>query len=173
MGLPSLARINIATMKLQLCNYSGYKIHPGHGKTMVRIDGKSFIFLNAKCEASHLMKRNPREVTWTVLYRRLHKKGIEEETAKKRTRRTQKHHRAIVGASLTDIMAKRNMKPEVRKAQREQAIRAAKEKSKATKAAKTSKKSAAPAAGGKAKTAQKAPKMPKGGRAAGGHGARR
>lgn len=69
------------------------------------------------------MKRNPRKVTWTVLYRRKHKKGIEEEAAKKRTRRTQKFQRAIVGASLTEIMAKRNMKPEVRKAQREQAIK--------------------------------------------------
>ena len=56
-------------------------------------------------------------------YRRKHKKGQEEEQTKKRTRRTQKFQRAIVGASLTDIMAKRNMKPEVRKAQREQAIR--------------------------------------------------
>lgn len=69
------------------------------------------------------MKRNPRKVTWTVLYRRKHKKGIEEEAAKKRTRRTQKFQRAIVGASLTEILAKRNMKPEVRKAQREQAIK--------------------------------------------------
>merc|ERR1712042_19793 len=161
-----------AKMKLQLCNYSGLKIHPGHGKTMVRIDGKTYMFLNAKCAAAHLMKRNPREVPWTVLYRRKHKKGIEEESTKKRTRRAQKYQRAIVGASLTDIMAKRNMKPEVRKAQREQAIRAAKEKAKATKAAKTNKKPAAPAAG-KAKAAQKAPKMPKGGRATGGHGARR
>ena len=83
-----------------------------------------------------MMKRNPREVAWTVLYRRKHKKGIEEEAAKKRTRRTQKHQRAIVGATLTDIMAKRNMKPEVRKAQREQAIRAAKENKKAAKAQK-------------------------------------
>jgi hypothetical protein len=58
-----------------------------------------------------------------VIYRRKHKKGQEEEQAKKRTRRTQKFQRAIVGASLTDIIAKRNMKPEVRKAQREQAIR--------------------------------------------------
>jgi len=33
----------------------------------------------------------------------------------------------ILGASITDIMAKKNMKPEVRKAQREQDIRAAKE----------------------------------------------
>merc|ERR1712203_166795 len=76
---------------------------------------------------AHLLKRNPRKVTWTVLYRRKHKKGIEEEAAKKRTKRTQKFQRAVVGATLQDIIAKRNQKPEVRKAQREQAIRAAKE----------------------------------------------
>ncbi|XP_037025105.1 60S ribosomal protein L24 [Bradysia coprophila] len=123
-------------MKIGLCAFSGYKIYPGHGKTMVKIDGKTFTFLNKKCERSYLMKRNPRKVTWTVLYRRKHKKGIEEETTRKRTRRTQKFQRAIVGASLTEIMAKRNMKPEVRKAQREQAIKAAKDQKKATKAAK-------------------------------------
>lgn len=92
-----------------------------------------YTFLNAKCEAAHLMKRNPRKITWTVLYRRKHRKGIEEEQAKKKTRRTTKFQRAIVGASLTDILAKRNMKPEVRKAQRDQAIRAAKEKARSTK----------------------------------------
>ena len=69
------------------------------------------------------MRRNPRKITWTVLYRRKHKKGIEEEQIKKKTRRTTKFQRAIVGASLTEILAKRNMKPEVRQAQREQAIR--------------------------------------------------
>ena len=41
-----------------------------------------------------------------------------EEAAKKRTRRTQKFMRAVTGATLADIMAKRNQKPEVRKAQR-------------------------------------------------------
>ena len=41
-----------------------------------------------------------------------------EETSKKRTRRTQKFMRAVTGATLADIMAKRNQKPEVRKAQR-------------------------------------------------------
>ena len=69
------------------------------------------------------MRRNPRKITWTVLYRRKHRKGIEEEQIKKKTRRTTKFQRAIVGASLTEILAKRNMKPEVRQAQREQAIR--------------------------------------------------
>ncbi|ODN03302.1 60S ribosomal protein L24 [Orchesella cincta] len=123
-------------MKVGLCAYSAFKIYPGHGKTLVRTDGKVFTFLNGKCERSHLMKRNPRKVTWTVYYRRKHKKGLEEEQQKRRTRRTHKFQRAIVGASLSEIQAKRNMKPEVRKAQRDQAIRAAKEQKKATKAVK-------------------------------------
>merc|ERR1711994_128809 len=122
---------SVITMKIELCNFSGFKIYPGHGKRHVTRDGRSFVFINAKCEKSHLMKRNPRKINWTVLYRRKHKKGQQEEVAKKRTRRTQKFQRAITGATLADIMAKRNQKPEVRKAQREQAIRAAKEKSKA------------------------------------------
>ena len=82
-----------------------------------------FRFLNGKAHKAHLMRRNPRKVTWTVLYRRKHKKGIEEEANKKRTKKTQKFQRAVVGATLQDILAKRNQKPEVRKAQREQAIR--------------------------------------------------
>merc|ERR1712090_96200 len=139
-------------MKISLCHYSGYKIHPGHGKTMVRVDGKVYHFLDSKCERAHIMKRNPRNTTWTVLYRRKHKKGQEEEQAKKKTRKTQKFQRAIVGASLTEILAKRNQKPEVRKAQREQAIKAAKEK---TKAAKDKKKAAAAPAAKPAKTLSK------------------
>ncbi|XP_065205593.1 large ribosomal subunit protein eL24-like [Planococcus citri] len=123
-------------MKIGLCIYSGYKIYPGHGKTLVKADGKVFTFLNSKCERAHLMKRNPRKVTWTMLYRRKHKKGQEEETSKKRVRRVNRGQKAIVGASLTEILAMRNVKPEVRKAQREQAIKIAKEQKKATKASK-------------------------------------
>merc|ERR1719147_393169 len=143
-------------MKIQLCGFSGYRLQPGRGKTMVRTDGKVLLFLNSKCEAAYKAKKNPREIRWTVLYRRLHKKGVEEVVQKRRTRRNQKFQRAIVGASLTDIMAKRNMKPEVRKAQTEQAIRAAKEKAKAAKAAKTAAKAAAKPADPKAKKAAQA-----------------
>lgn len=69
------------------------------------------------------MKRNPRNTRWTVLYRRKHRKGTVEEEKKKRTRRNIKFNRAIQGATLEAILQKRNQKPEVRKAQREQAIR--------------------------------------------------
>ncbi|KAM9851430.1 large ribosomal subunit protein eL24 [Aulostomus maculatus] len=144
-------------MKVELCSFSGYKIYPGHGRRYARIDGKVFQFLNAKCESAFLAKRNPRQINWTVLYRRKHKKGQSEEVTKKRTRRAVKFQRAITGASLAEIMAKRNQKPEVRKAQREQAIRAAKEAKKAKQAAK---KPAAPSAKASTKTAQK-PKIAK------------
>merc|ERR1712062_415746 len=139
-------------MKIEICPYSGYKIYPGRGRTLIKQDGKTFKFLDGRSHRAHLLKRNPRKVTWTVLYRRKHRKGIEEEVSKKRTKRTQRFQRAVVGATLQDILAKRNQKPDVRKAQREQAIRAAKEVKKTQKAAK--KPAAAAAAKAKPKTAQ-------------------
>lgn len=105
------------------------------------------------------MRRNPRKITWTVLYRRQHKRGKEEEHSKKRSRRTVKSQRAIVGASLTEILARRNQKPEVRKAQREQAVRAIKEKKRAEKKSKQKERQPPPAPPKKAGKAQKAPKQ--------------
>merc|ERR1712215_664629 len=96
-------------MKMELCNFSGYKIYPGHGKRMVRIDGKLFNFLSKKAERSFLMKRNPRKISWTVLYRKKHKKGTQEEVTKKRTRRNAKFQRSIQGATLDFIMQKRTV----------------------------------------------------------------
>lgn len=57
------------------------------------------------------------------MYRVKNKKGTQDVSIKKRTRRTHRYQRAIIGASLTEIMAKRNQKPEIRKAQREEAVR--------------------------------------------------
>jgi large subunit ribosomal protein L24e len=62
--------------------------------------------------------------------------------AKKRTRRTVKFQRAIVGATWDQIKEKRNQKPEERQSAREEAIRKAKEfkqKQQAVKKAETSK----------------------------------
>lgn len=123
-----------------MCSYSGYKVYPGHGKRAIRGDGRQFYFLSAKCERSHYLKRNPREVSWTVLYRRKYRKGAVEELTKKRTKKTTKRDRAFAGASLAEIMAKRNQNPEVRRAMREQAMKALKEKKKAKEAEKRAKK---------------------------------
>eukprot|EP00178_Gracilaria_changii_P026195 TRINITY_DN80581_c0_g1_i1.p1 TRINITY_DN80581_c0_g1~~TRINITY_DN80581_c0_g1_i1.p1 ORF type:complete len:153 (+),score=29.88 TRINITY_DN80581_c0_g1_i1:70-528(+) len=118
-------------MKTGLCNYSGLKIHPGHGRKFVRIDCKSFTFERSKCETQFFQRRNPRKLRWTQIYRRIHKKGQNEEaTQKKRTRRTTKLQRAIVGASLEVIKQKRNEKPKEREALRQKAVQEQKEKAK-------------------------------------------
>ncbi|KAI9216663.1 ribosomal protein L24e-domain-containing protein [Blastocladiella britannica] len=115
-------------MKTELCHFSGFKIYPGHGKLFVRGDSKTFRFISSKCESYFHQRLNPRKLLWTVVYRRMHRKGITEEAAKKRTRRTVKAQRAVVGASLEVIRAKRNQSSEVRAAARQEAIKAAKDK---------------------------------------------
>ncbi|KAK8103985.1 60S ribosomal protein eL24 [Apiospora kogelbergensis] len=117
-------------------SFSGQRIYPGKGKLYVRGDSKIFRFQNGKSESLFLQRKNPRRIAWTVLFRRQHRKGISEEVAKKRTRRTVKAQRAIVGASLDVIKERRSMRPEARSAARSQAVKEAKEKKAAAAASK-------------------------------------
>lgn len=75
-----------------------------------------------------------------------------QEVAKKRTRRTVKHQRAIVGASLDVIKERRAMRPEARAAARQAAVKEGKEKKAAAESKKKAEKakSAAKAASGQA-----------------------
>ncbi|CEQ40902.1 SPOSA6832_02570 [Sporobolomyces salmonicolor] len=136
-------------MKVEYCNFSGFKIYPGKGKLYVRSDSKIFRFVSSKSESLFLQRKNPRKIAWTTVYRRVNKKGITEEVAKKRSRKNIKAQRGVVGADLSAILAKRNQKPEVREAQRAAALAAGKDKKKD----KESKKVKAPAG---VKAAQKA-----------------
>ncbi|SCU98264.1 LADA_0H11716g1_1 [Lachancea dasiensis] len=120
-------------MKVEIDSFSGAKIYPGRGTLFVRGDSKIFRFQNSKSSSLFAQRKNPRRIAWTVLYRRHHKKGITEEVAKKRSRKTVKSQRAIVGASLEFIKERRSLKTEVRKAQREEKLKADKEKKKADK----------------------------------------
>ena len=56
----------------------------------------------------------------------MHKKGLAEEITKKRTRKTVKHQRGIVGADIAAITARRNQSTQVRAAARVDAIAKAK-----------------------------------------------
>lgn len=67
----------------------------------------------------------------------MHKKGITEEVAKKRTRRTVKHQRGIVGADLNTILQRRNQPSVLRTQQRLDAIQKAKNEKKAKETKKT------------------------------------
>ncbi|RCI07383.1 hypothetical protein L249_1378 [Ophiocordyceps polyrhachis-furcata BCC 54312] len=143
-------------------SFSGQRIYPGKGKIYVRGDSKVFRFQNGKSESLFLQRKNPRRIAWTVLYRRQHRKGISEvrtrnspptlEVAKKRTRRTVKAQRAIVGASLDVIKERRSMRPEARSAARAQAIKESKEKKQAAQAAKKAEKAKLAAQASKGQT---------------------
>merc|ERR1712029_1141314 len=132
-----------AKMRTYDDTFSGQKIYPGKGKLYVRGDSKIFRFQNGKTESLFLQRKNPRKISWTTLYRRQHKKGISEEVAKKRTRRTVKHQRAIVGASLDVIKERRSQRPEARSAARDAAVKEGKEKKAAAESAKKANKAAA------------------------------
>jgi large subunit ribosomal protein L24e len=99
-----------------------------------------FRFSTSKTASLFLQRKNPRKIAWTQVYRRMHKKGITEEVAKKRSRKTVKHQRGIVGADLAAIAAKRNQTAAVRERQRLAAISKAKteKKEKESKKAKVS-----------------------------------
>ncbi|KAJ9124427.1 hypothetical protein QFC24_003215 [Naganishia onofrii] len=174
-------------MKVELCNFSGQKIYPSKGKLYVRGDSKVsariciglsgrglmvhsacvqvFRFISSKSESLFLQRKNPRKIAWTVVYRRMHKKGLAEEVAKKRSRKNVKAQRGIVGADLASILAKRNAKPEVRNAARQAAITKAKEEKRAKEQTKQTRPKGT-------NTASSAPKQTfkgsKGGRQAGG-----
>ncbi|KAH7399025.1 ribosomal protein L24e-domain-containing protein [Phaeosphaeria sp. MPI-PUGE-AT-0046c] len=136
--------------------FSGQKIYPGKGKLYIRGDSKIFRFQNGKTESLFLQRKNPRKISWTTLFRRMHKKGISEEVAKKRTRRTVKHQRAIVGASLDVIKERRSQRPEARAAARSAAVTEGKEKRAAAESKKKAEKakSASTAARGQAQKIQ-------------------
>eukprot|EP00298_Acanthocystis_sp_HF-20_P001854 c12318_g1_i1.p1 GENE.c12318_g1_i1~~c12318_g1_i1.p1 ORF type:complete len:159 (-),score=45.70 c12318_g1_i1:73-549(-) len=115
-------------VKTELCNFSGYRIYPGHGRRLIRVDSKPFWFRDGRCRKAFKLKRNPRKLPWTQLYRRLHKKGTLEEIQKKKGRKAAKVQRPIVGADLAFIKAKKAQKPDIRQAAKEAALKELKEK---------------------------------------------
>merc|ERR1712086_908239 len=95
----------------ELCALSEYRIYPGNGKLMWLGTSKAYSLT--------MQRKKPAKLVWTQAWRRLHKKGLSETTTKKRTRRTNKVQRAVVGASLEDIKKKASEKSSVRTAARE------------------------------------------------------
>ncbi|KYQ94346.1 S60 ribosomal protein L24 [Tieghemostelium lacteum] len=133
-------------MKTGICSYSEFKIYPSKGIKFVRLDSKVLHFINTKVESLSNRKINPRDIRWTNVYRRINKSTGDAVAAKKKSRRTKKVEKSIVGASLEVINQKRNLKPEVKAAQRETHLREIKEKKKAAAGKKEQQKTAKPSA---------------------------
>jgi large subunit ribosomal protein L24e len=115
-------------IKTETCEFSEFKIYPGKGHKFVSKDGKTHLYISKKCRHIALRKTKAQNIRWTTAWRRLNKKIKTEELGKKKKRRVVRVAKAIVGISLEDIKRKRTEKPEMRTAQKEQALREIKER---------------------------------------------
>jgi len=132
----------------ELCSLSEYRIYPGNGKLFIRRDGKPVMFGSSKAFSLTMQRKKSAKLVWTQAWRRLNKKGITTDTAKKTRRRTNKVARAVVGISLDDIRKRASQKSEVRSSQRDAALKEVKARKAASKGKSGSKGKAAKPAGG-------------------------
>merc|ERR1711918_59470 len=111
-------------VKTETCNYSGFRIYPGHGKKFVRSDQKMFTFITAKAAQCQLMKRRNLTTKWTVHYRRINKKGtLEEGERRKKGKKTTPTRRTITGLSEAQELRKNTARPVQKDVQREVALK--------------------------------------------------
>ena len=107
-----------------------YRIYPGRGIRFCQRDGKVQLFLNHKMISLHRQRIKPVKLTWTQNWRRKNKKGKAEEAGKKRTKKSTKVQKAIVGMSLDDIKQKKAQKTELRAAAKDAVLKEHKDKAK-------------------------------------------
>lgn len=145
------------------------KIYPGHGIKFASKDGKLHTFISAKTRCLYHQKIKPVKLTWTQAWRRYNKKVRVDEVQRKKTRKTTRITKAVVGMSLEEIKRRRTQtdaekdaalaktKEELKKKNLE------KKKAKMSEKAKTQPKGAAKQAAPAAKKVA-APKVQKGGK---------
>lgn len=94
-------------IKTDLCEFSEMRIYPGNGRRFISKDGKTHYFISQKCRSLYHQKIKPVKLTWTQAWRRFNRKTKVEEIQKRRTRKTTRVQKAIVGLSLEEIKRKR------------------------------------------------------------------
>merc|ERR1711971_967070 len=104
MGLYRYAQMVIKT---DPCSFSEMKIYPGRGTKFVIKDGKTHLFISSKTRSLFHQKIKPVKLTWTQASRRFNKKTKVVDIQKKRTRRTTRVQKAVVGMSLDEIRRRR------------------------------------------------------------------
>lgn len=95
-------------IKTDPCAFSEMKIYPGRGSKFAGRDGKLHFFISSKTRSLFLQRIKPVKLTWTQASRRFNKKTKVVEIQKKRTKRTTRVQKAVVGMSLDEIKRKRN-----------------------------------------------------------------
>eukprot|EP01056_Protomagalhaensia_sp_Gyna25_P004089 Protomagalhaensia_sp_Gyna_25__4088@NODE_36_length_6784_cov_145_152706_g25_i0_p5_GENE_NODE_36_length_6784_cov_145_152706_g25_i0NODE_36_length_6784_cov_145_152706_g25_i0_p5_ORF_typecomplete_len131_score25_85Ribosomal_L24e/PF01246_20/6_2e19_NODE_36_length_6784_cov_145_152706_g25_i062326624 len=105
------------TLKLHTCSYTEMRIYPGRGRIFVSKDGKSHVLMNSKAGSLYHQRIKPVRLRWTQAWRRANRKAVALiGVGKKKSRKTVKTQKAIVGLSLDEIQKKRAAAEAARKA---------------------------------------------------------
>jgi large subunit ribosomal protein L24e len=94
-------------IKTEPCAFSELKIYPGRGAKFAARDGKIHYFISSKVRSLFHQRIKPVKLTWTQASRRFNKKTKIDDIQKKRTKRTTRVQKAVVGMSLEEIKRKR------------------------------------------------------------------
>merc|ERR1712070_927629 len=92
--------------KSNICSFTGLKISVGRGILFVRNDGEVLNFLSSKARQLYHQKKRASKISWTIAYRKLHKKGgICERLKKKKHARVKSTLRSYITDSYqkTDV----------------------------------------------------------------------
>ena len=94
-------------IKTDPCAFSEVKIYPGRGSRFAAKDGRIHFFISSKTRSLFHQRIKPVKLYWTQASRRFNKKTKVEDIQKKRTRKTTRVQKAVVGMSLDEIKRKR------------------------------------------------------------------
>lgn len=103
-------------IKTDPCGFTEMKIYPGRGCRFAARDGKVHMFVSSKARSLFHQKIKPVKLYWTQASRRFLKKTKVQDIQKKRTKRTTRVQKAVVGMSLDEIKRKRSEDAKVRDA---------------------------------------------------------
>ena len=117
-------------IKTDPCSFTEYRIYPGRGRKFAAKDGKVYYFISTKAASLFHQRKKAVKLTWTQAWRRFNKKIKVDEISKRRTRKTTRVQKAIVGMSLDEIKRRRAEKPEEREKKMEAAKKEVKDRQK-------------------------------------------
>ena len=89
--------------KTQKCSYTEYRIVPGRGTRFAGKDGRIHYFISTKARSLFHQKIKPVKLTWTTAWRAYNKKIKVDDIQKKRSRKTTRIQKAVVGMSIEEI----------------------------------------------------------------------
>merc|ERR1712203_1344078 len=109
MGIIKYSRYYCSKMvtKTEKCSFAQYKIVPGRGTRFISKDGRTHYFISTKARSLYHQKIKPVKLTWNMAWRAHNKKIKVDDIKKKRSRKTTRIQKAVVGMSIEEIRRKK------------------------------------------------------------------